>query len=46
MSALLHPQTINGAINHGFGNLQQMPNGKHHGSIRPLEVIATLIRGD
>ena len=43
-SALLHPQTLNGPINHRFGDLQQMPHRKHHGPVGTLEMVTTLVR--
>jgi hypothetical protein len=45
-STLFHPQTFNGPINHRLGDLQQMPNRKHHRPVGTLELVATLIRRD
>ena len=42
---LLHPKTINRPIDHGFGNFQQVPDGKHHGPVCAFQVVTTLIGG-
>ena len=43
---MLHPQTLNGPVNHRLGNFQQMPNREHHGPVGTFQLIAAPISGD